>query len=423
MRPRTDLVFVAFWMAYGVVPICHGQGAASFVFPTANYQLSMTEQPVYLLWDQSNSAYEIQGVPELHTGEDIRATTNCSAQAPSGVCHMPVWATAPGTVMYSGTGAHPCDEGGWGYVIVIEHTLPDSSKVSSVYGHLDPSTVSVTVGQVVSAGTQLGLTGLFLGTQGAACWVEHFHFGIYLGAFGGKPGTLPSWVRGYAAPASFPAGFTQPSTFVLAHSGPTSGDITVAAALDGNNWISPLGPPTGTVNYTLLGPANLNTTQTTLQTFSSLPVGQYQLTYNSGTPLNSFLSGIAPCALTPRGPGSCTYSTSSASPNATFILQFTSNPPTAGFTMSSGTNSANENGLLYIQPPAGQPPTVTFNASRSVAYNPDSIINWLWTANGSVIGTTNSFSAFCPVGTYTINLVVTDSHNVLSTAAGACQAL
>jgi hypothetical protein len=196
--------------------------------------------------------------------------------------------------------------------------------------------------------------------------------------------------------------------------------ILVQATLDGQPWLQGSGPES--LNYNTYGPQNF------IQVDSGVPSmvagaapGPYTVSYFSGGPPNSALVALSPCAGPPNPvQASCTTTLGSgADQGITFTFQFTSNPPAAGFTMSSSSSnqSANENGQLNIQTPPGQPATVAFDASRSVAYNSNSIINWLWTANGSIIGSTQTFSALFPVGTYTINLVVTDSRNVQSTAA------
>lgn len=176
--------------------VCFGQIATTFQFPTPNYQQSLTQTPHFFLFSEPNPKFN----NESHLGEDIRATVH----------NMPVMSAAPGVVVYAGTGNSPCKHGGWGYVLVMEHTLLDGSRVSSIYGHLDATKVKVVVGQTISAGgIELGKTGSYPG-----CWDEHLHFGIYNGAAGVKIGTFPPWLAGYSTPAAFPGSYCEPSTFI-----------------------------------------------------------------------------------------------------------------------------------------------------------------------------------------------------------------
>jgi hypothetical protein len=172
------------------------QVATGFQFPTTNYQQAIT-----LAFGSPNPDYQ----NDLHTGEDVLASAH----------NMPVSAAATGKVMF----ARPwksCPN--WGYVMVIEHTLADSTKVSSIYGHLDSSTVLVHEGDLVSEGTPVGKTGMFINpATGTPCWREHVHVGVHEGAFGAPVGEYPPWLDGYLAPSEFPDSYLKPSDFILAH--------------------------------------------------------------------------------------------------------------------------------------------------------------------------------------------------------------
>ncbi len=63
---------------------------------------------------------------ENHLGEDWNKNTGGNTD-----CREAVYSTANGTITYAG------DAGtGWGNVVIITHTLPDGTKVQSLYGHL-----------------------------------------------------------------------------------------------------------------------------------------------------------------------------------------------------------------------------------------------------------------------------------------------
>jgi hypothetical protein len=79
---------------------------------------------------------------------------------------QPVYATADGVVVASGTYG-----GTWGNVILVEHTLPDGTKVWSQYGHLDTRLVGA--GASVARRQQIGTVG-----KGDGSLSAHLHFEI-----------------------------------------------------------------------------------------------------------------------------------------------------------------------------------------------------------------------------------------------------
>jgi hypothetical protein len=182
--------------------------------------------------------------------------------------------------------------------------------------------------------------------------------------------------------------------------------ITVSATLDGVPW-------SGSVSYQLSSPsgtvANLGTSVPAGA--NQLNLGLYSLTYNGGAPSNSSFVGVGPSA-------------SQVLTNAstiTFALQFTSNPPTAGFTISAnGQTVPNSGGPLALSVQPGGGVNVTFDASVSSAVNGATITRWQWMMNGSPIagvGSRPSFSSYLYVGNFVVSLVVTDSRGISSIAA------
>jgi len=77
--------------------------------------------------------------------------------------YTPVLAAADGTVTYAGW-----DSYGWGNTVLIDH----GNGFKTRYAHLD--SVAVTVGQLVSRGQQIGLSGTTGNSTG-----PHLHFGVY----------------------------------------------------------------------------------------------------------------------------------------------------------------------------------------------------------------------------------------------------
>jgi murein DD-endopeptidase MepM/ murein hydrolase activator NlpD len=87
---------------------------------------------------------------------------------------QPVYAIAHGKVLDFGY-----FQPGWGNLILIEHALPDGSRVWSQYAHLDKIMVSE-VGQKVSRGQQIGTIGKGAKTPKApqGLYLAHLHFEV-----------------------------------------------------------------------------------------------------------------------------------------------------------------------------------------------------------------------------------------------------
>ncbi len=69
----------------------------------------------------------------------------------------------------------------WGYIIIVEHTLPDKSKVCSLYAHLSPF-VHVRPGDSVKRGQKLGAIGRG-NTWENGGYLPHLHFGVHKGSY------------------------------------------------------------------------------------------------------------------------------------------------------------------------------------------------------------------------------------------------
>jgi len=183
--------------------------------------------------------------------------------------------------------------------------------------------------------------------------------------------------------------------------------VGAAARLDASGW-------SGAVSYSIgcTGQSLLSETAIPLQP-TSAPAGECTLSYGSGGPANSTLSGIAPC-----GTVATCMATLAAGQTLTFTLQFKSNPPTAGFTMTSGGQSATDGQTLNVSLGSGGTISVTFDGTgRSVAVNGGAITGWQWTIDGSVVSTAGTFSQPLTPGTHPVSLVVTDSRGAQSQRA------
>lgn len=292
-----------------------------------------------------------------------------------------------------------------GNSITISH---GNGSYQTIYGHLKYGSFSSSLlGTSITAGTPIAVTDNTGDSTG-----QHLHFEVRQKINGKFRPVDPYGWQGQGADPYIALGNGAVVNVALWATGSAVGAITINGTLD--NQTAPNSYWNGSVNYTLTGgPSNFSSTQSSLTTFPSLPTGSYTLTETGGGPANATLTGLAPCVLT-RGPAPCGQTLTPS--GLTFIFQFTSNPPTAGFAMSSGSQSGTDGQTLNLTAPSGSPPTVSFNANtRSVAFNGNRIMNWTWTANGSIIASTSQFSATFPVGTSTtISLVVTDNRGVSS---------
>jgi len=182
--------------------------------------------------------------------------------------------------------------------------------------------------------------------------------------------------------------------------GPT-GSVSVQATLDSSRW-------PGSVSYSLTCAGQSVSGTAVPNIFASEPVGQCSVSKISGGPANSTLTGVSPSMSQTLG----------ANQALTFVLQFKSNPPVAGFMMSSGIRSATDGQTLNLTVASGSTATVTFDGtSRSSAANGANITAWQWTVDGSVVSTSSSFSKSLATGTHAVSLVVTDSRNAQSQPA------
>jgi len=101
------------------------------------------------------------GAGGTHAGEDCAwFREGCS-----------IYAIADGVVrMVQGAG------GDWGFLVAVEHRLPDGRYLVSVYGHL-AFDLLVTAGDVVKAGQKIGTQGLSTSVENGG-YGSHLHFGL-----------------------------------------------------------------------------------------------------------------------------------------------------------------------------------------------------------------------------------------------------
>jgi len=171
--------------------------------PAAAWRLPLEPYPVddtCLAWGGTNGNFPRCGRPGKHVADD--------ACVPNGTT---VLAVAAGRLRYAGL-IDDCFTN-WGWVIVVEHELPDGPHVCSVYGHCEPL-AGIAAGQDIAFAQPIASV--------ANPCVPHIHFGIYNRPFDATEGTYPYWLVGYlpdarqceSFPAAFPGDWVDPVQFV-----------------------------------------------------------------------------------------------------------------------------------------------------------------------------------------------------------------
>lgn len=163
----------------GGITIASAATADSFRKPLATYQIDTN---YFGKWLPSYGLY--------HAGDDLVATE-----------HTPVYPAANGVVVQSKENSQ-----GYGQVIVIQHDMPDGSKVCSVYGHLSRQTGY----KMVPLGTVITDTNKPIGYIGSSAengeGGPHLHFAFVKGAY-------RSYYEGRATKTGLNA-FYNPSTYL-----------------------------------------------------------------------------------------------------------------------------------------------------------------------------------------------------------------
>ncbi|MBI2410952.1 MAG: M23 family metallopeptidase [Candidatus Kerfeldbacteria bacterium] len=187
--------FVLWWLLFclGACFTANAQDVAeSFQLPFANYPINDGCYGWAVYVDRDGD-----GDYEYHLGDDACVSAGTDN-----------YAVADGVVMYAGAYT-PCPD--WEYLIVIEHTMSDGSKVCSIYGHVAPA-AGIYEGMSVAKGQYIG----DIADLDSSCSPDHIHFGIYDGPFSeiycDGPGYC--YTAGYA---SSTGNYTDPVAFIQAH--------------------------------------------------------------------------------------------------------------------------------------------------------------------------------------------------------------
>ena len=127
-----------------------------------------------------------------HLGEDWNKNTGGNTD-----CGEAVFAIANGTIVYAENAGT-----GWGNVIIIEHNLPDGTKVQSLYGHLQK--ILKTSGEVKKR-EQIGEVGNADGK-----YLCHLHLEL-------RDENCLSWNMVFVGYSPYRNGWLDPSDFIDAH--------------------------------------------------------------------------------------------------------------------------------------------------------------------------------------------------------------
>jgi len=180
------LVMFVFWVSSAGITEA-AQVANSFAFPVGYPDATGYSILGWDFLDDEGNVY--------HPGEDWNGVGGGDTDLGD-----PVYAIANGTVVNSGAYGV-----GWGNIIVIEHTLPDTTKVWSVYAHLDVR--SVVAGWDVEKGREIGTIGKGHNNEYAA----HLHFEIR------KQQLIPNyWPTGQSI-QEVQAKYHHPTDFINSH--------------------------------------------------------------------------------------------------------------------------------------------------------------------------------------------------------------
>lgn len=180
------------------VPICDG-----FDFPVGargdNADVYKTHKVDSILVDEGY----FKSFSVWHPGEDWNGRGGGDTDLGD-----PIYAIAHGKV--AGFGYYPQS---WGNLVLIEHALPDNTRVWSQYAHLEKIMVNQ-VGQKVTRGQQIGTMGKGAKTdkfpQGR--WIAHLHFEIRRNKL-----AIDNWIPMVRDKAAVLANYHNPTEFIKAN--------------------------------------------------------------------------------------------------------------------------------------------------------------------------------------------------------------
>ncbi len=165
----------------------------SVIYPIDNFEKGGTLKPFGIYITQKTSPVQPERFSGYHTGVDVEMPEELQDK------DVPVYAIAEGVVKLARTAS------GYGGVMAVQYEI-DQQPYIAVYGHIDLKSVSVSVGDTVSAGQQLAILGegFSVETDGER---KHLHFAM-------KPGTTVD-LKGYVDSESSLKDWIDPMEFLL----------------------------------------------------------------------------------------------------------------------------------------------------------------------------------------------------------------
>ena len=176
------------------------------------------------------------------------------------------------------------------------------------------------------------------------------------------------------------------------------GSIFIQTNLDGEPW-------SGSFAYAFMCPGQFIGESLMPNIVFNEPTGTCALSIPASGPPSSSLVNVSPSL----------SQTLIANGSITYTLNYKSNPPTSGFTISSAGQSATDGQSLNVADAPTSGEIVTFDGTgRSSAVNGATVMAWQWSLDGSIVATTSTFSKALGIGTHAISLLVTDTRGAQS---------
>ncbi len=254
----TTAVILLMAFTFATAPAVLGQASTAAAYETAtSFRYPLDEGGWFVgqrfgVWNSGRSAY--------HLAEDLLPNDYRT--------ELPVYAPANGKVVFSGY-----QTGGYGFMLVIEHRLPDGSYVSSVLGHLKRSDLAAN-GTEVSKGQLVGYISNNTLENGGYSFA-HLHFGIRSGAYSTTRDPDNGWrYRGYTPHTGIRDLWYHPSNFVKAHSNPAPEPPQQTGSLSVS--ITPRGAVDAGAQWRIVG---TSTWRNSGYTLSGIPANSYTVEF------------------------------------------------------------------------------------------------------------------------------------------------
>ena len=170
------------------VPLTETPGSPATIAESFSYPIGKKEQ-ITQARDSDGWYNALDFGEDNHLGEDWNKNTGGDTD-----CGEPVYAIANGFITYAGD-AGP----GWGNVIIVTHTMPEGTRIQSLYGHLQE--ILKSSGEV-NKSEQIGKVGNANGK-----YLCHLHLEL-------RDESCPSWDAVFVGYSPIRYGWLDPSDFI-----------------------------------------------------------------------------------------------------------------------------------------------------------------------------------------------------------------